>query len=225
MVECMETDSDQRIAEKIFQIVELKGKIVLEVGCGNGRISSLLVPKIDQLIAIDPDKLMIEEAKARCIGVEFFVGSGENLDFPDNIFDLIIFTLSLHHQNSAQALKEAKRVLKKGGTILVIEPVVEGEIEKLLSLLINEDNTIFDAQKAIIESGLNIGQSQHFTAKWYFDDIIDLQKSLFDYYKMRFDVQIAEEILNQVGEKVSNNPIVLDDLMIIQLLSGPERVI
>jgi len=221
----MKTDSDQRIAEKTFKIVELKGKMVLEVGCGNGRISSLLAPKVDQLIAIDPDKLLIEEARARCIGVEFCVGSGESLDFPDNIFDVIIFTLSLHHQNSEKALKEAKRVLKEGGAILVIEPVVEGEIEQLLSLLKNEDKTILDAQKAVIESGLNIDQSQHFTAKWYFNDIEDLQKSPFDYYKMRFDIQVAEKILDQVGEKVSNNPIVLDDLMIIQLLSEPERVI
>ena len=96
------------------------------------------------MIAIDPDKLMIEEAKARCVGVEFYVGSGESLDFSDNIFDVIIFTLSLHHQNSEQALKEAKRVLKKGGLILVIEPVVEGELEKLFSLVVNEDQARLD---------------------------------------------------------------------------------
>jgi SAM-dependent methyltransferase len=221
----MKTDSDQRIAEKIFQFVDLKGKRVLEVGCGNGRISSLLASKADQLIAIDPDKLKIEEAKARGVGVEFYVGSGENLDFPDNVFDVIIFTLSLHHQDSEQALKEAKRVFKEGGAILVIEPVVEGEIEKLFSLLINEDQTKLDAQKAIIESGLEIDQSQHFTAKWTFDNIEDLQKSLFDYYEMRFDIQVAEKILDQVCEKSNKTPIVLEDLMIIQLLSKPEKVV
>ena len=61
----MKTDSDQRIAEKIFQIIDLKDKRVLEVGCGNGRISSLLAPRAEKLIAIDPDKLKIEAAKAR----------------------------------------------------------------------------------------------------------------------------------------------------------------
>ncbi len=221
----MKTDSDQRIAEKIFQFVDLKGKKVLEVGCGNGRISSLLASKADQLIAIDPDKLKIEEAKARGVGVEFYVGSGENLDFPDNVFDVIIFTLSLHHQDCEQALKEAKRVFKEGGAILVIEPVVEGEIEKLFSLLINEDQTKLDAQKAIIESGLKIDKSQHFTAKWSFDNIEDLQKSPFDYYNMRFNIQVAEKILDQVCEKSSKNPIVLEDLMIIQLLSKLEKVV
>ena len=218
----MNTDSDQRIAEKIFQFVDLKGKRVLEVGCGNGRISLLLASKADQLIAIDPDKLKIEEAKARGVGVEFYVGSGENLDFPDNVFDVIIFTLSLHHQNSEQALKEAKRVLKEGGTILVIEPAVDGEVEKLLSLLVNEDQAKLDAQEAIIECGLKINQSQNFTAKWSFDNIEDLQKSPFDYYEMRFDIQVAEKILDQVCEKSSKSPIVLEDLMIIQLLSESE---
>ena len=218
----MMTDSDQRIAEKIFQFVDLKGKRVLEVGCGNGRISSLLASKADQLIAIDPDKLKIEEAKARGVGVDFYVGSGENLDFPDNVFDVIIFTLSLHHQDSEQALKEAKRVFKEGGTILVIEPAVDGEVEKLLSLLVNEDQAKLDAQEAIIECGLKINQSQNFTAKWSFDNIEDLQKSPFDYYEMRFDIQVAEKILDQVCEKSSKSPIVLEDLMIIQLLSESE---
>ena len=220
----MTTDSDQRIAEKIIQLVDLKGKRVLEVGCGNGRISSLLASKADHLVAIDPVKLRIEEAKARCVGVNFDVGSGESLDFPDKVFDVIIFTLSLHHQDSKQALKEAKRVLKEGGVILVIEPVVEGEIEKLFALLINEDKSKLDAQKAIIESGLKIDQSQHFTAKWSFDNIEDLQKSPFDYYEMGFDIQVAKKILDQVCEKSSKNPIVLEDLMIIQLLSKPEEV-
>jgi ubiquinone/menaquinone biosynthesis C-methylase UbiE len=221
----MKTDSDQRIAEKIFQFVDLKGKRILEVGCGNGRISSILASKTDQLVAIDPDKRKIEEAKARGVGVEFYVGSGEDLDFPNNVFDVIIFTLSLHHQDSEQALKEAIRVFKEGGAILVIEPVVEGEIEKLFSLLINEDQTKLDAQKAIIESGLKIDQSQHFTAKWSFDNIEDLQKSPFDYYEMRFDIQVAEKILDQVCEKSNKTPIVLEDLMIIQLLSKPEKVV
>ena len=221
----MNTDSDQRIAEEIFQVVELKGKRVLEIGCGNGRISSLLAPKVKQLVAIDPDELSIDEAKSRGIGVEFCVGSGENLNFPPNAFDVIIFTLSLHHQDSVQALDQAIRVLKNGGSILVVEPVVEGEIEKIFSHLVNEDQAKHDAQKAISDSGLSIDQSQTFTAKWHFDDIADLQKSLFDYYEMKFDIQVAEKILDQVGEKAGSNPIVLEDLMLIQLLSVPERVV
>jgi len=221
----MKTDSGQRIAEKIFQIVDLKGKKVLEVGCGNGRISSLLASKTEQLIAVDPDQLKIEEAKSRDVGAEYYVGSGENLAFSDNVFDVIVFTLSLHHQNSQQALNEAKRVLKKSGLILVIEPVVEGEIEKLFSLLVNEDQAKLDAQKAIGNSGLKINQSQYFTAKWFFDNIEDLKKSPFDYYEMKFDIQVAEKIIGLVGEKVSSNPIVIEDLMIIQSLSDPERTI
>lgn len=219
----MNTDSDQRIAEGIFQTVDLKGKKVLEVGCGNGRISSLLASQVEELVAIDPDKLRIDEARGRGLGVEFCVGSGEDLNFSNNVFDVIIFTLSLHHQNSVKALNEAKRVLKNGGLILVVEPVVEGEIEKLFSFLINENQAKLDAQKAITESGLSIDQSQTFTAKWYFEDIAGLQKSLFDYYEMEYDIQAAEKILDAVGEKAGSNPIAIEDLMIIQLLSEPER--
>jgi len=42
---------------------------------------------------------------------------------------------------------------------------------------------------------------------------------------MKFDIQVAEKIIGLVGEKVSSNPIVIEDLMIIQSLSDPERTI
>jgi len=44
-------------------------------------------------------------------------------------------------------------------------------------------------------------------------------------YEMGFDIQVAKKILDQVCEKSSKNPIVLEDLMIIQLLSKPEEVV
>ncbi|PLX87731.1 MAG: hypothetical protein C0619_14085 [Desulfuromonas sp.] len=185
-------------------------------------MSSLLAPQIEDFVAIDPDQLRIDEAEGRGLGVKFCVGSGEDLNFFNNVFDVIIFTLSLHHQNSVKALNEAKRVLKKGGSILVVEPVVEGEIEKLFSFLINENQAKLDAQQAINESGLRIDRSQNFTAEWRFDDIAELQKSLFDYYEMEYDIQGAEKILTVVGEKAGRTPIVIEDLMNIQLLSEPE---
>lgn len=52
----MEEYSAQKIYEKIVGYDDLVNKKILEIGCGDGRISSLLSMKSDSLIAIDPDE-------------------------------------------------------------------------------------------------------------------------------------------------------------------------
>jgi ubiquinone/menaquinone biosynthesis C-methylase UbiE len=217
----MEEDSAQKIYEKIVQYADLKNKEILEVGCGDGRISSLLAGDSELLVAIDPDIDRIEHAKANISGVDFKIGSGEKLDFPDNCFDLVIFTLSLHHQNSKKAIAEAARVLKADGKILVIEPVVDGEVERVFALLHNENDEHRKVQQSIKESRLSIADAEAFTAKWIFRDQEDLIHSLFQYYDMPFDPGIARKINSLVGDKIKSKPIVLVDSMIIQSLMVP----
>ena len=214
----MKEYSGEKICEKIFEFTELKNLKTLEIGCGSGRISSLLSTRANLLIAIDPDQGAINKARANVSGVDFRVGSGEALDFPDDFFDIVIFTLSLHHQDSQRALNEASRVLKTGGEILVIEPVPEGEAEIIFSFLHNENKEKSFAQKCIDESGLKILKSEIFTSDWVFENKIDLFDFLFDYYDVPFDDGTAKEISDFLGEKINSNPIVCEDKMIIQSL-------
>ena len=212
----MKEFSDQKIYLKIIKYADLKNKKVLEIGCGNGRISSFLAKQPKLLVAIDPDEKKIEQAQNGDYGIDFKIGSGEELDFPDSCFDLVIFTLSLHHQNSKKAISEACRVLNSKGQILVIEPVIEGEIEQLFAFLYNENNEKRKAQKAIIDSNLSIVDSEVFTAEWVFKDKEDLLQSTFKYYDMTFDPDIASQMCNFLGDKINLKPIVLLDSMIVQ---------
>lgn len=217
----MKEDSAQKIYEKIVQYADLKNKDILEVGCGDGRISSLLAQDSESLVAIDPDIGSIEHAKTNISGVDFRIGSGEKLDFPDNCFDLLIFTLSLHHQNSEKAISEAERAVKAGGKVLVIEPVVDGEVERVFAFLHNENNEQRKVQQSIKESRLSIVDAEVFTAKWIFRDKNDLIQSLFHYYDKPFDPDIEHEIITLLGDKITAKPIVLIDSMIIQSLMVP----
>ena len=217
----MKEDSAQKIYEKIVQYADLKNKKILEVGCGDGRISSLIACDSESLVAIDPDSDSLEHAKTNISGVDFKIGSGERLDFPDNCFDLVIFTLSLHHQNSKKAIAEADRVLKADGKILVIEPVVEGEVERVFAFLHNENNEHRIVQQSIKESRLSIVDAEVFTANWIFRDKNDLIQSLFHYYDRPFDPEIEHKIINLLGDKIEFKPIVLVDSMIIQSLMVP----
>lgn len=214
----MKEYSDQKIFEKIVKYAGPENKNTLEIGCGTGRISSLLSKSVGRLTAIDPDESALDKAKTRIPGVDFKVGSGEKLHFLNQCFDLIIFTLSLHHQNSARALDQAAQVLNPDGQILVIEPVSQGDIEQVFAYLYNEDADIIRAQKSIIESGLSISASEIFNAEWVFDDKDDLFQSLFAYYNMPFDADIVRDISRFLGPKAQLSPIVLMDEMMIQVL-------
>ena len=214
----MKEYSGQKICEKIFEYTELRNLKTLEIGCGTGRISSILSTKTNLLVAIDPDENAIRKARANAPGVDFRIGSGEALNFPTAYFDIVIYTLSLHHQDSQKALSEAMRVLKTGGKILVIEPIPEGEVEIILSFLHNENKEKAFAQNCINKSGLKIVNSEDFLTDWVFENKIDLFNSVFEYYDMPFDYAIAKEISNFLGEKINSNPIVCEDKMIIQSL-------
>ncbi len=214
----MKTNSDQIIADKILQYADLTGTRVLEVGCGNGRVTRFLADLPAKLVAVDPDEKQIRSAGEQVTGASFQIGSGEDLSFPDACFDRVVFTLSLHHQDSVKALSEAGRVLKNRGWILVVEPVAEGEVEQVFALVHNENREKLLAENAVRTCGIPVARSEIFHAQWIFNDKHDLCESLFDYYGEAYDPEIAGRILSFVGDKAEEEPLVLKDTMIIHVL-------
>ncbi|HEY4786480.1 MAG TPA: methyltransferase domain-containing protein [Bacteroidales bacterium] len=102
---------------------------VLEAGCGVGAQTKIIAAKNPDstFISIDLSEDSIREAadliKSLHIGnVEFRQADIYNLPFNDKTFDGIVVCFVLEHlQNPVQALTELKRVLKTGGTLMVIE--------------------------------------------------------------------------------------------------------
>jgi SAM-dependent methyltransferase len=103
--------------------------LVLEAGCGTGAQTVIVAPQNPQcrFVAIDiaQDSLVKAEEnikKKQIRNVRFQVASVFNLPFNDESFDHIFICFLLEHlQEPAGALISLKRVLKKGGTITVIE--------------------------------------------------------------------------------------------------------
>lgn len=105
------------------------GAQALEVGCGPGRLSILLAREHGlDVTGLDLDPAMIERARANAerpgAGDErrpsFVVGDVASQPFPDEAFDLVVSTLSMHHWADPKAgLAEIGRVLRPGGRALV----------------------------------------------------------------------------------------------------------
>jgi SAM-dependent methyltransferase len=104
------------------------GARVLEVGCGPGHLSDRLAGHGLEVTGVDLDPAMVERARASAARrgdtgqrrPTFLVGDAASLAFPDNSFDLVVSTLSLHHwADPAAGLAEIARVLRPGGRGLI----------------------------------------------------------------------------------------------------------
>ncbi|MES3030867.1 MAG: class I SAM-dependent methyltransferase [Patescibacteria group bacterium] len=115
----------------IEEIVLLEGKDILEIGGGNGSRTIQIAKKSQNIVSIEPNPELVEFAQRNnsASNIKYLVGKAESLDFPDQSFDVVIFTLSLHHvpvEKMIDALNEAVRVVKKAGYIVFLEPAEKG---------------------------------------------------------------------------------------------------
>lgn len=104
-----------------------KHSMVLEVGCGNGRISRPLARDGAVVIGVDISRGMLRKAieEARTAGLEtafYVMGDAENLPLKDELFDGCVIYGVLHHLASPpDCLKEVSRVLEPGAQLYALE--------------------------------------------------------------------------------------------------------
>lgn len=98
--------------------------LVLELGCGYGRVIPDLARKAKCVIGIDPSKSSLEYGRQFLHSITNYLLLQENalqLSFIDRTFDVVICIqngISAFHVDQEQLIRESIRVTKPGGTIL-----------------------------------------------------------------------------------------------------------
>jgi 2-polyprenyl-3-methyl-5-hydroxy-6-metoxy-1,4-benzoquinol methylase len=114
-----------------WMCAQVRGPDVLDVGCSQGIASILLAREGHRVIGIDREHEAIRAARERLDQeeaqvrerVEFRVGEGRAVGFPDGSFDAVLLGEVLEHQlDPGRLLDEARRVLRPGGRIVVTTP-------------------------------------------------------------------------------------------------------
>lgn len=152
----------------------------MEIGCGSGARTILYAPLTEKVIGIDPSSVSIRKArkllpKKLKQKVAYKIGYGEKLNFKDDVFDTVFFSWSLHHipkEKREVALKEAHRVLKKNGQLLVLEPTLEGERIYLTEITHPEILPVESAIKVLTKllgKMFELGHQETFIIKHCFD--------------------------------------------------------
>jgi ubiquinone/menaquinone biosynthesis C-methylase UbiE len=98
---------------------------VLDVACGNGRLTLMLAKLTHHVIGIDLTAAMIEQgralqAAARITNVEWQVGDILPLSFPDGAFSLVVSQAAFHHlADPGAVLAEMARVCARDGRVAI----------------------------------------------------------------------------------------------------------
>jgi ubiquinone/menaquinone biosynthesis C-methylase UbiE len=113
--------------------------VVLDAGCGTGRLLVRLRAAFPgaSLIGIDAAAGMIEVAsrKPELQGVRLEVATAEALPLEDASCDVVVSTVSFHHwSDQAAGLREVARVLRPGGSLLLVDAWSRGPYRPLMRM-------------------------------------------------------------------------------------------
>lgn len=112
-----------------------EGSKILDLGCGVGVMTAFLHGKGHDCFGVDISPLFIREAKRKSKG-KFRVMDVTDLKFRDSSFDVVISAETIEHVLDPEAmLKEAARVLKKGGLLMLRFPNQQNKFKQALSIL------------------------------------------------------------------------------------------
>jgi ubiquinone/menaquinone biosynthesis C-methylase UbiE len=100
------------------KVVGKKFADTLDVACGTGHSTVSLAKISKRTIGCDNSQAMLIEARKHS-DLEFVNANAEHLPFEDESFDLLNISMAIHWVDQAAFLKEARRVLRKGGYLTI----------------------------------------------------------------------------------------------------------
>jgi SAM-dependent methyltransferase len=109
------------------EVVVLKGdEIVLDFGCGSGRVADWIAPRAKQVIGLEGTLQMIQLAQQnrKSKNVEFVLYDGSHLPILQHRFDLIISVGVLQYMAGnmlKKAISALAQCLRRGGNVCLIE--------------------------------------------------------------------------------------------------------
>lgn len=129
--------------EYLYHLVgDVNGLTVLDLGCGDGKDTSMLAVKGAVVYALDvsPDLLQRSAARLTADGrrdsVQLLRGSAHAIPLSDASLDLVVGHAVLHHVDLETASREVHRVLRPGGRAIFKEPIRNSRLMRAIRPLI-----------------------------------------------------------------------------------------
>ena len=150
-----QTAEVDRIQNGVMQrmLPDVAARLVLDVGCGIGRLAWPLADRGAHVVGVDKSRVMLCRAIAERQGrpVRFVRGSANALPFPDGAFDIVNASYVLQHILDDQvfhvALREIARVTRSGGLVLTLDGLAERRF--IPNSMVTIVRTVSDYQRVI----------------------------------------------------------------------------
>lgn len=136
-------------------LAPLQDRRILDIGCGRGHLLHALAERGARMAGVDPDEAALEAVRNLVPKAQLHKAGAVHLPWGDASMHVAIFLNSLHHVPAPEmlpALEEAARVVGKGGTVIVVEPLSEGTFFDALRLIEDETEVRHAAQEAIVRA-------------------------------------------------------------------------
>ncbi len=114
------------VSERFEQLKRISPPRVLDIGCGNGALLTALQADIHSGVGVDISTRFIELATVRARRwphLRFQAITDATLPFPDETFDVVMSFLSFRYLDWDAVLREALRVLRPHGRVLIVDMV------------------------------------------------------------------------------------------------------
>jgi SAM-dependent methyltransferase len=123
-------DTPYGLEYAFYLLADIRGKSVLDLGCGTGENLIPLVKRGAQVVAMDISPQLVELARRRLASyqingdaVTLQVGSAYDTGLPDKSVDVVFSMALLHHLDLPRARNEIYRILRPGGRFILREPI------------------------------------------------------------------------------------------------------
>ena len=212
----------EEAALDVLKEIHLKGdEKILDIGCGDGKITRYLAKKLPrgEAIGIDISPNMFRQAKKDHDNIKnlyFFRKSADNFSF-EKKFDLIFSFACLHWvKQQEMVLKCVKSSLKKGGffyfsCLMRINPYIEQILRKKKWRLLyeNQDKQFFPIninkyKKLLAHLGFHLNQLEVKECVHYFSNTQESINSIMTYlpHLIGLKEDLCFEIANEIGQKL-----------------------
>jgi SAM-dependent methyltransferase len=167
--------------ERFLDLVPKAGRLTLDVGCGEGRVSRDLTELGHRVVGVDASAAMVSAAREADPGGEYLVADAAKLPFADGHADLgVAFMSMMDVDDMPSAVGELARVLEPAGKLVlaVVHPINSAhEVDRVHPegrLVLTED--YFDRRRytdTIERDDVRMTfESRHWTLEDYFDALL-----------------------------------------------------
>jgi len=220
-------DPDNKYIQTINTHAPLAGATILEIGCGNGRMTGDMAKYAAKIVATDLDEAVLEQAKKNITAknVEFLYTPDGFANLPEQSFDLVIYTLSLHHiplDKMIENLHHSGSLLKDGGRIVVVEPGDGGsflEVKKRFGAGSGDESAVKAAAIAAMKNleGWILSPTYRFDVDFLFADETDFFTSKLPNYR-GLPAEDISKLKSFLNKNTTNQGIILTSERHLNLL-------